>query len=328
MARALLLVACLSLASTVSAGDPNPTTRIVPTDYETITAAIDASNAGDEIIVKPGTYDESLLIDGAFGLTLRAQKAGSVRVTGTEGIVVSNSVRVEIFGLDVEGATDAAVFFNGDTTDCRLDRVSVIAGEDSGITLFGDRHVATRCSVEAADFFAYFVDGANTVLSRCSASNGDIAMFLNGQNHTVIDCKIKDMNIGVVMGADNALVANTTFTKIDGVALDIEGEFITARGNRIRKARCGIDIDEPATIIGNRITKVDDIAINVDSDGVVIADNIAAGSRVGLQIEIGTDATRVVSNKIRGSSEADIVDGGLNTISVDNNFKTLILTGT
>ena len=61
----LILVVAISSVSllVVKPASAQTKTIIVPDDYSTIQAAINASNAGDTIYVKNGTYFETLVID-------------------------------------------------------------------------------------------------------------------------------------------------------------------------------------------------------------------------------------------------------------------------
>ena len=77
---------CASLAACLFAASAAPsaaeTTRRVPEDFPTIGAAIAASAAGDEVLVGPGEYRESLLLtaETGGGIVLRSTE-GSARTT-------------------------------------------------------------------------------------------------------------------------------------------------------------------------------------------------------------------------------------------------------
>src|SRR3990167_2016782 len=60
----LTIIAVLVFYQSVQAA-----TRIVPDDYPTIQAAIDAASPGDTIIVRPGTYFENLTLNKSVVLT-------------------------------------------------------------------------------------------------------------------------------------------------------------------------------------------------------------------------------------------------------------------
>ena len=61
------------LAITLAARAAHADVINVPADYPTIQQAIDASVNGDEIVVQPGTYHETIEIDGR-SITLRSAR--------------------------------------------------------------------------------------------------------------------------------------------------------------------------------------------------------------------------------------------------------------
>lgn len=85
------------------------TTRVVPTDQPTIQGAIDASLAGDTVLVKPGRYHERIRLGGR-ALTLRS-------VAGPESTVI-----------DGGGAGTVVSFAPVDDGDCVLEGFTVTAG--------------------------------------------------------------------------------------------------------------------------------------------------------------------------------------------------------
>ncbi|MGB0741369.1 MAG: hypothetical protein ACPGXX_14970 [Planctomycetaceae bacterium] len=55
---------------------------LVPEKYQTIQAAIDAANAGDAVLVKPGTYSERIQLRP--GITLRSTGGDARGKTGLQ----------------------------------------------------------------------------------------------------------------------------------------------------------------------------------------------------------------------------------------------------
>lgn len=93
--RAALAVFLFTAASTFAAE------LLVPQQYGTIQAALDAAQSGDTVLVSPGTYFENLVVSrsvilrstgGASDTTIDGQRAGvvvEVRGTGTENVTIS-----------------------------------------------------------------------------------------------------------------------------------------------------------------------------------------------------------------------------------------------
>ncbi|MGH3661018.1 MAG: hypothetical protein ACRDTQ_04065, partial [Micromonosporaceae bacterium] len=111
--QALLGNAAAATGVATTTGD-TPYTRVlvVPTDFATIQAAVDAARAGDTIRVLPGTYREQVSIgkdltmvgSGAAATTIRAPGALVPGVSGTNSIVeIHHSAEVAISRLAVSG---------------------------------------------------------------------------------------------------------------------------------------------------------------------------------------------------------------------------------
>ena len=144
-ARVALLVAVgLALAAV-----PVLAARRVPADFSSLQAAIDASLAGDTVLVAPGTYDERVSL--APGVTLRAEGApGSVTLdaghAGPAVLAVGLLPAPRLEGLrlvngsgrDVGGATLGGVLavVGGrlDATDCTFDGGQATYGGITGAT--------------------------------------------------------------------------------------------------------------------------------------------------------------------------------------------------
>ena len=106
-ARSTLLVFCVLVAAPATAV---ATTWIVELDspQQSIQAAIDAASAGDEVLVMPGDYHETLVLKD--GVDVRADTPGTVTVDGeNDGSVV----RAE--GVGAGTLIEGLRFVNGST---------------------------------------------------------------------------------------------------------------------------------------------------------------------------------------------------------------------
>jgi parallel beta-helix repeat protein len=76
-------------------------TRIISQDYSTIQAAIDASSPGDTIMVKPGTYYESIIIYKTVSLVGENPSNTIIEGNGSAQtiLVTANGVRIEGFSI-------------------------------------------------------------------------------------------------------------------------------------------------------------------------------------------------------------------------------------
>lgn len=92
--------------------------HVVPTDFDTIQAAVDAASPGDLVLIEPGTYNEAVEV-GIENLTIRGLDRNQVildgeltldngfRVAGVDGVAIEN--------LSTVNYTNNGVFFTGVT---------------------------------------------------------------------------------------------------------------------------------------------------------------------------------------------------------------------
>ncbi|MCZ6765930.1 MAG: right-handed parallel beta-helix repeat-containing protein [bacterium] len=160
---AIAIVLLLAVSSTYSA------TLLVPTDYGTIQAALDAAADGDEVVVEPGTYFESVVIP-PISVTLRSQSDDP-----------ANTI------LDGTGnaASPAMVFFEGDSAGTRTIQ---------GFTL-------TNSEARAVDIEDIFLRADHQIVKNCRfINNGPGTPLHAGQGSMdILDNEFID-NGGTVAG--------------------------------------------------------------------------------------------------------------------------------
>lgn len=139
----------VGMSGVVVVGDPPPppppddggTGRakiVVPRDYGTIGEAVDAAPPGAKIVLRPGTYNESVRIDKP-GITLKGRDRFRTVIHGNDevlnGIIVTGTEDVEIRNLTVRNFRRAGVFIN-DTTGYLVHKVDSIKNRSFGIYAF------------------------------------------------------------------------------------------------------------------------------------------------------------------------------------------------
>jgi len=113
----ILILVILAFCVRLNAGTFNGTTRLVPSQYSTIQAAINASSNGDTILVSPGTYSQSLNFNN---LLIDVQSTGGPSVTTLSvpsgGVGVNITAAAEFAGFNVmpaSGTNAQGVVVNG-----------------------------------------------------------------------------------------------------------------------------------------------------------------------------------------------------------------------
>ena len=80
-----LLAVCLCIVVLIAIVNHfAPHTHTVPDDFNSIQAAVDAAREGDTVLIKPGTYSETVKFKS--GITLRGQR------TDTNNVMIENYI--------------------------------------------------------------------------------------------------------------------------------------------------------------------------------------------------------------------------------------------
>ena len=157
----------------------------VPEDYETITAAIEASEFGDTILVGPGRYRESLLFtelkgDGVVVKSTAGPGETTVEYSDVanenESIVIfqrsSNATQLVGFTLDGRGEARRAVLCNSSSqpvlSDLHIENAEYGIASHRGSRPFVQEVTAQRCSIAAV-----FVSGGSVDLRDSRLVDGE-----------------------------------------------------------------------------------------------------------------------------------------------------------
>ncbi|PJJ73228.1 parallel beta helix pectate lyase-like protein [Diaminobutyricimonas aerilata] len=316
--RSVLLLAASALLLTLGAcsttGGPSepegdaPAVVTVPTDAPTITEAVDRVAEGGLVLVEPGTYTETVVID-TEGVTLRGLDRNEVVIDGEglrpEGVVViADGVRVENLTVKehtFNGVLVTGMHDGGEAQAHGLDGYETLDPEKfPPIERFSISHVT---SYNNGLYGIYAFDSRHGSITDSYASGSADSGFYVGQ------CEECDI---VVRGntAENNAVGFENANASDSVYIV---------GNRWSGNRIGMTLlsnyqeaflpQRANTVVGNLI------ADNVSSQSPAQADG---GFGVGLGIA-GGQSNVLERNTIAGNPHAGVLVSGAEDIAAQGN---------
>jgi len=254
-------------------------------DYTTITEAVAAATDGDEILVRPGTYTEAVIIEA--DITLRGDgpvediviEAPEDGPTSAEHWSVGDPYAILVLesdatvsGFTFRGTPSAVILIGGSPT---LEN-SVL--DDVGRTFDGRNLSPAGSSIVVADGSSAVVSG-NTV-----ADGGPIGVF----------------------GESVPRIEGNTLTGGPHIFLNRQGEGTVVKGNTIDGTimwGIGVFVAHPVTIEGNIITNPGQNGINFSSGVGVIQDNVISGAGL-IAIAVGRGSGTVAGNKLTDNGTA------------------------
>jgi hypothetical protein len=280
-------IACISVLSDEEfemlagdAGDPLPDALRVPDDYATIQDAVDDAVPGDLILIAPGTYYESVIVE-TDDIVIRGLDRNEVIIDGQHErpngfIVFSNGVAIE--NLTSHSHTSNGIFFTGDYgTDIIVDgyRASYVTTYNNG--LYG----------------LYAFNAQNGVFEHSYGSGHPDSGFYIGQCNpcnAVIDNVISEHNALGYSGtnaSNNIVIMNSIFrhNRLGVVPNTLDSEELAPQGN--------------ITVVGNLVTD------NGNEDTPRRSADWDIGFGVGIVAAGGND-NLIVRNRVENNSYAGI----------------------
>lgn len=338
------LVRRASVAALVLAAAPAAAAdRLVPSQYATVQAAIDAAANGDAIVVSPGTYRENLVVDGK-NVTIRSLSgdpadtildgSGASTSSGGEATVafVGNS-RATIGGLTIKGGngynatycvhTGGGVCVDGasPTIEGNVITGNRACGGGNGLSVVGGSPVIRRNRIVS-----------NTGGSCSGGGAGGCGVKLEGGSATVVDnliasndCAMNGGGVAASAGTHrlerNVIRDNHSWGYGGAIATDINGlrQSLTLtitgnliHGNRAEKGVGGLYFyTGSATMAGNTVAQNGGIQLYAADWGpsVTSVDDLVDGSAQCVPSGVITFRNTLVSGAATGCAFTPGQDG-------------------
>ena len=269
-----------------------PNTRRVPQDYATIQAAINAAQAGDLVLVSPGTYTENLVYAKAVTL------ASTFYTTGDPARIDQTIIRSPVLTKPVLLIGDGAGPAN------RVVGFTIQDGDD-GVKVHGQLVVLNNnFHSMAADATDYASDGAGMVMHNTFSNNEDDAVDVDDADVLIESNDMISNGEGVEIRASNHLAQQMTVI--------IRGNYITTSRKTALQL---IDID-PVTDTAGLLIIDRNLIVNNPQSGLSMMDNkITTEDYRAANLK---ERIRVFNNTFVGNNYG--ISGGDNMVVVNNIF--------
>ena len=172
--------------------------------YTTISAAVNAANAGDTILVSPGTYVENIAIDKPLKIvsTGGAQATVVKASDKSKEVFLLGSADITIQGFTITGGNMGVSF--GQTSNCILTNC-VVNGNVFGVYLANaTSNLVSNNNLDGNGFGIYLDGSSGNKLSNNSATNekggggkaslSDGIYMFNSNNNNVVRCDLSNNN--------------------------------------------------------------------------------------------------------------------------------------
>lgn len=325
----VLAVLAIGVSVVTNSGPPTPAaggsvTHTVAADdsgdFTTIREAVAAASVGDTVLVMPGTYRESVVIDKDITLT----------GTGSPEDVVLRFVSygpIRTYALEMEGETfDWTTTFGLELSAASpvVSNLSVSAPSEgtavvvtAGSPSLENVRILRDAKLKADEgYVAFLFLGGSSPTVRGSAWDGYTAVR-NGSSATIEDSTITGSTVSID-GPGESNVRRSTFSGGDISAS--AGATGTIEDNEFSGGGIGVDTGSSMVIRGNTIRDASGPAIEVRDEGTsaTVEDNTITGSMTAAAVRRGTAATisgnTLTENSLGVSLESGDATASDNTI--------------
>lgn len=225
---------------------------VIPTDFPTIQAGVDAASLGDVVYVTPRVYFENVTVSAKQnGIWLVGENVSTTVIDGrfakaaSCGISLVSCYNVTVYGFTVRFSAEngAQVCLNGSGNT--ITNNIIVSGLGDGISVSGSSNTVSNNVINSTLQCGIRVEGSNsTVTSNVVLSSLDTGIFLGGSYSNLTDNVIQSSQVGINLSlGESNLVRNNTI-ETNGIGLQCE---IDARGSLIYQNR----------FVGNNVQALD-----------------------------------------------------------------------
>jgi parallel beta-helix repeat protein len=279
--------------------------------FISLAEAIKTAKNGEKILVRPGLYEESLVInkqieivgDGAVKeIVIRSRDSSCVNLQDDRAIVRNLTLQCsagqagrEVFGVDVAGGemvlencaitsdSLACIGVRGKTAKVEVSKCLIYDGADSGIYFLD----SASGKIEGCEIYqnnragVVITQNANPTFRKCRIFNGGNAGFLVYQNGlgTIDDCEIfghKDVGVAVASGGSPVLRGCSIYNSNNsGVNVRDGGRALLEDCSIYENAGAGLTVDgaSVAAVQSSRINRNGKVAVRVKGGSSVRVEN-------------------------------------------------------
>jgi len=353
MRRTSFLLLPTLLIVLVTAAPAVAKTRIVPRDFDTIQAAVDASKDGDQVVVRKGTYAENVVIRDLTDFRIKAQnkpvidpdgvgtaitvincekiKIRNFRIedTGEDGIVVIDSVDVQLKNVRIRDCAGTAIEIRGGRTfDILRARIDGCGADGiylgtSGEGQFSRRANVQRCRIENVKGYGVNIDGQiyhSVRKNRIYDCGWGIFFSIDSESSRADWNKVEDCVQGAIsVNGIRNLVRRNNIKRTGGDAIQVLGEECWLEFNKAKKTG-----ERAFLIAGRSCTFRNNKTLECGGDGLTVIGpgNVVRKTRIdkplGRGVVVGTTETAFRLNRVR---KAGTIGWFVAKGAVDNLFR-------
>ncbi|WAI02274.1 lectin like domain-containing protein [Methanogenium organophilum] len=268
---------------------------VVPRDYPTVQEAVNASAAGDTIIVEAGTYPEELILDKPLTLLGVGTPVLATPADGIGAEIEAENITIAGFTFDGGGAAEGGIGITGD--DCTMYDMA-ITGYEQGLYIgFVNNLSLSDTAVYDNDYnliYEDFLDDPGNTIAETVTVNGRPVIYREGAAGETIDGS-SDAGVVICVNCTNMSIRDTaTATSREGYVLfgcrDVTMQNVTADA-----VRYGMVAEESANISVQDSSFGPDVHYGVVCDAIsglqMDKTDIACAGNAGIELMDATDCT-------------------------------------